>query len=63
MALSNAAMTNPDMKPSRDIAVLLAVMKRLREGCPWDRVQTFDTIAPYTIEKLMRWPRPSPTRI
>jgi ATP diphosphatase len=26
-------------------------MKRLREGCPWDRVQTFDTIAPYTIEE------------
>ena len=45
-------MTNPaELKPSRDIAVLLEVMKRLREGCPWDRVQTFDTIAPYTIEE------------
>jgi MazG family protein len=41
----------PDLKPSRDIAVLLEVMKRLREGCPWDKVQTFDTIAPYTIEE------------
>src|SRR5579883_911138 len=40
-----------DLKPSRDIAVLLEVMRRLREGCPWDRVQTFDTIAPYTIEE------------
>jgi MazG family protein len=40
-----------DLKPSRDIAVLLDVMKRLREGCPWDKVQTFDTIAPYTIEE------------
>jgi ATP diphosphatase len=40
-----------DLKPSRDIAVLLEVMKRLREGCPWDKVQTFDTIAPYTIEE------------
>src|SRR4051812_27622293 len=39
------------LQPSRDIAVLLEVMKRLREGCPWDRVQTFDTIAPYTIEE------------
>jgi ATP diphosphatase len=38
-------------KPSRDISVLLEVMKRLREGCPWDKVQTFDTIAPYTIEE------------
>ena len=46
-------MTNPDriVKPSRDIAVLLEVMKRLRTGCPWDKVQTFDTIAPYTIEE------------
>src|SRR3984885_12113045 len=49
---SNAEMTNPpDLAPSRDIAVLLEVMKRLREGCPWDRVQTFETIAPYTIEE------------
>ena len=40
-----------ELKPSRDIAVLLEVMKRLREGCPWDKVQTFETIAPYTIEE------------
>src|ERR1700759_361131 len=44
-------MTNPELKPSRDIAVLLDVMKRLRAECPWDRVQTFATIAPYTIEE------------
>ncbi|OAI44993.1 nucleoside triphosphate hydrolase [Rhizomicrobium sp. SCGC AG-212-E05] len=48
-------MTNPspDLKPSRDIAVLLEVMRRLRapDGCPWDREQTFATIAPYTIEE------------
>ncbi|MEO0388291.1 MAG: nucleoside triphosphate pyrophosphohydrolase [Pseudomonadota bacterium] len=33
---------------------LLEVMRRLRDpetGCPWDRVQTFDSIAPYTIEE------------
>jgi ATP diphosphatase len=32
---------------------LLAVMERLRaaDGCPWDREQTFATIAPYTIEE------------
>jgi len=32
---------------------LLAIMERLRgdDGCPWDRVQTFATIAPYTIEE------------
>ena len=33
---------------------LLAIMAALREpttGCPWDRLQTFETIAPYTIEE------------
>ncbi len=33
---------------------LLDIMARLRDpaqGCPWDRVQTFATIAPYTIEE------------
>ncbi len=32
---------------------LLAIMVRLRapDGCPWDRVQDFASIAPYTIEE------------
>jgi len=32
---------------------LLDIMERLRaaDGCPWDRQQTFATIAPYTIEE------------
>lgn len=33
---------------------LLAIMARLRDrerGCPWDIEQTFETIAPYTIEE------------
>lgn len=33
---------------------LLVLMQRLRDprnGCPWDREQTFATIAPYTIEE------------
>jgi len=33
---------------------LLALMVRLRDpdqGCPWDRVQTFASIAPYTLEE------------
>ncbi|MBL9010232.1 MAG: nucleoside triphosphate pyrophosphohydrolase [Alphaproteobacteria bacterium] len=36
------------------IADLLALMARLRApegGCPWDREQTFATIAPYTVEE------------
>ncbi len=33
---------------------LLTIMRRLRDpeqGCPWDRKQTFSTIAPYTVEE------------
>ena len=36
------------------MARLLAIMARLRDpkdGCPWDQVQTFATIAPYTVEE------------
>jgi MazG family protein len=43
----------PELTPGRDIAVLIEIMRRLRApgGCPWDREQTFATIAPYTIEE------------
>ncbi len=37
-----------------DIAKLLKIMEKLRhpeDGCPWDKEQTFTTIAPYTIEE------------
>ena len=37
-----------------DLSRLVAIMKQLRDpvsGCEWDTVQTFDTIAPYTIEE------------
>jgi nucleoside triphosphate diphosphatase len=36
------------------LRALLGLMARLRDpehGCPWDRAQTFATIAPYTIEE------------
>ncbi|WP_331374160.1 nucleoside triphosphate pyrophosphohydrolase [Sinorhizobium chiapasense] len=42
------------MEPSRDIQRLLDIMVALRQpdtGCPWDIVQTFETIKPYTIEE------------
>jgi nucleoside triphosphate diphosphatase len=38
----------------RALGALLELMARLRDperGCPWDREQTFATIAPYTIEE------------
>jgi ATP diphosphatase len=42
------------MTPSRDISRLIEIMAALRTpitGCPWDVEQTFQTIAPYTIEE------------
>jgi tetrapyrrole methylase family protein/MazG family protein/ATP diphosphatase len=40
--------------PAHPIFELLAIMARLRDpqsGCPWDLEQSFETIAPYTIEE------------
>jgi ATP diphosphatase len=40
--------------PETELSRLLAIMARLRDptrGCPWDQVQNFETIAPYTIEE------------
>jgi len=34
-----------------DIKKLLDIMVALREGCPWDRLQSFASIAPYTVEE------------
>ena len=57
---SAEAPSNPPNPDANDRAAadafarLLAIMRRLRDpetGCPWDQVQTFDTIAPYTIEE------------
>ena len=42
------------MLPSREISGLIALMEALRTpvtGCPWDVEQTFETIAPYTVEE------------
>ncbi|RKE84786.1 nucleoside triphosphate pyrophosphohydrolase [Rhizobium sp. AG855] len=42
------------MEASTDINRLLDIMAALRQpetGCPWDIVQTFETIKPYTIEE------------
>lgn len=49
-AESNKIISNPDKGLER----LLEIMRRLREpehGCPWDLEQTFESIAPYTIEE------------
>lgn len=42
------------MSENQQISRLLAIMAQLRDpdtGCEWDKVQTFDTIAPYTLEE------------
>ena len=42
------------MQPSNDIARLIEIMAALRTpvtGCPWDLEQSFETIAPYTVEE------------
>jgi nucleoside triphosphate diphosphatase len=42
------------MPPSRDVSRLIEIMAQLRTpvtGCPWDLEQSFETIAPYTIEE------------
>ena len=48
-ACEASAMTTSESALTR----LLAIMARLRapDGCPWDREQSFATIAPYTIEE------------
>jgi ATP diphosphatase len=47
-------MSKPALTPPYDFADLLFIMKRLRTpetGCAWDLEQSFETIAPYTIEE------------
>ena len=47
-------MVSAPTSPPSPIDRLLAVMARLRDpdhGCEWDSVQTFEMIAPYTIEE------------
>lgn len=42
-----------EQKSPPDISALLDLMATLRspDGCPWDRAQTFASVAPYTIEE------------
>jgi ATP diphosphatase len=48
------SLTDPAKTADTELGRLLAIMARLRDpvlGCDWDRAQTFETIAPYTIEE------------
>ena len=47
-------MSKPPLLPPYDFAALLEIMRQLRTpetGCSWDLEQSFETIAPYTIEE------------
>src|SRR3954466_12191699 len=47
-------MSEQEPPSGASLAELVAIMARLRDplgGCEWDREQTFETIAPYTIEE------------
>lgn len=53
-AHGGAAPDAPHTRPSRRIEALIEIMAALRTpvtGCNWDLAQTFETIAPYTIEE------------
>ncbi len=46
--------SEPPSRPQMPLERLREIMRRLRDprtGCEWDTVQTFETIAPYTIEE------------
>ncbi len=44
-------MPDPDAPSLTDLAAIMARLRDPEIGCEWDRVQTFETIAPYTIEE------------
>ncbi|MCB4821658.1 nucleoside triphosphate pyrophosphohydrolase [Roseicella aerolata] len=54
MPTDSPALRPESSPPGAALLRLLATMARLRDpvgGCPWDQVQSFATIAPYTIEE------------
>lgn len=52
--LQNAQSQNAQSQKDLALRRIIDIMRRLRDpetGCPWDVEQTFETIAPYTIEE------------
>src|SRR5215831_1811776 len=53
-ALMSSAPSLQAASAESELRRLLDIMAALRDpdrGCPWDRQQSFDTIAPYTVEE------------
>jgi ATP diphosphatase len=44
-------MTEPAETELRRLLDIMAALRDPDTGCPWDKLQTFETIAPYTIEE------------
>ena len=44
-------MTDPAEHELRRLLDIMAALRDPRRGCPWDQAQSFDTIAPYTVEE------------
>ncbi len=42
---------NPKQQPIDQLLEVMAALRTPQTGCPWDLEQTFETIAPYTIEE------------
>ncbi len=53
LARSLSLITRPSKIMSKNFDELVAVMARLRApgGCPWDREQTYESLAPYLLEE------------
>ena len=45
------AIKPPDGREMSDLLAVMAALRDPQDGCPWDRQQTFATIAPYTVEE------------
>jgi nucleoside triphosphate diphosphatase len=41
----------PDLSAMTELLALIVKLRDPVSGCPWDRVQTFESIAPYTLEE------------
>ncbi len=43
--------TQTETMPMQKLLTIMARLRHREEGCPWDLEQTFETIAPYTVEE------------
>ncbi|MDI6731000.1 MAG: MazG nucleotide pyrophosphohydrolase domain-containing protein [Candidatus Margulisbacteria bacterium] len=42
----------PLLSPGKNFENLLSIVRQLRQKCPWDREQTFESLKPYLIEEV-----------